>query len=104
MRRTDYQWEGAGMYRMSCWECGQQFSARRTDACYCGASCRKKANRRKAHIQESAQLACENIKFLLETREKRPDLADDVRKALASIRWVLPVTTGTSQLVVQQET
>lgn len=101
MHRSDYVWEGGGMMRMPCWECGDNFSARRDDAKYCGPNCRKKANRRKTRVQEAAQIAVEQLKFLQETQRLRPDLAGDVRIALNVIKWQLDVTAGTSHKEVQ---
>lgn len=89
---------------MRCWECGESFEAQRKDACYCGPNCRKKANRRKAQVQDAIQIVVEQLKFLQKTRDLRPDLARDVQAAFNAIRWQLSVTTGASQLVVQLET
>ena len=104
MRRTDYVWNSSGNYTMPCWECGQKFTAQRKDACYCSPNCRKKANRRKAQVQEAVQLVVEQLKFLQKTRDLRPDLARDVQAGFNAIKWQLGVTAGTSQLVVQLET
>lgn len=103
MRRYDYVWEGSGMYRMPCMECGTNFSAKRTDACYCSANCRKKANRRKAQVQEAAQLVTEQLKFLRETRNMRPDLESEVRSAFNVIRWQLYEVTGSPKDAVHPE-
>lgn len=104
MRRYDYVWEGAGMYRMPCMECGQNFSARRTDAMYCGPSCRKKANRRKAQVQEAAQLVVVQLNFLRQTRKMRPDLDSEIRAAFNVIRWQLYEVTGSPKDEVERET
>lgn len=92
MIRNDYVWEGGGLKRMPCMECGQNFSAQRSDAAYCTPNCRKKASRRKARVKEAAEICMAQIKFLKETRNLRPDLEDDVLATFNDIRWFIPKT------------
>lgn len=102
MRRYDYVYKG-GFIEMPCRECGKTFGAQRRDASFCSPACRKKANRRKAKVQEAAQLVVDQLKFLQQTRDLRPDLHSDVRMALNTIKWQLNVTAGTSQNELQPE-
>jgi len=104
MRRNDFVWEGGGLIRMPCLECGENFSAKRCDAKFCSPNCRKSYSRRKAKINQAAQDALRCIQAIQRTQRERPDLDWECHQALKTLKESLGVTTGVSQLVVQRDT
>jgi hypothetical protein len=86
MLRSDVSWEGGGYYGTCCLECRNRFSTKRRDALYCGATCRKKANRRKRSVLHDAEHCCEIIRQLDRMRNERPDLLSETNQAIRMIR------------------
>jgi hypothetical protein len=84
--RSDAIYEGAGYYRLQCLECGCNFSAKRMDAMYHDATCRKRANRRRAAIKRDADRVVAIIRNLESMYRKRDDLVVEIGDALRLIR------------------
>lgn len=94
MRRTDYVWEGGGLVRMPCLECGENFSARRCDAKFCSANCRKAWSRRKEQIERDASIAYQSIESIRRLQRERPDLGLECYQALKRLKDLLGVTAA----------
>jgi hypothetical protein len=92
MRRFDYVWEGGGLLRMPCLECGENFSAKRRDAKFCSANCRKAWSRRKEQIGRDLAIAYQSIESIRRVQRERPDLEDECYAALARLKTLLAVT------------
>lgn len=93
MIRTDVEWEGGGLYRTQCLECGCNFSTKRRDALYHDATCRKRANRRRKTIISDAQHCVETIRGLERMKRERYDLQDELHEALQMIRREMGIRT-----------
>lgn len=98
MIRFDMEWEGSGLYRTTCLECGVVFSTKRRDTLYHDASCRKRANRRRKTIIKDAEAVVFMIRKLDRMKRERLDLQDELHEAIQMIRRemgirVTPVVT-----------
>lgn len=105
MRRHDYVWEGGGLLRMPCLECGQNFSARRCDAKFCSGNCRKAWSRRKAQIGRDLAIAYQSIESIRRVQRERPDLEYECYRAIEQLRNALGVTRqGVTDHLERRET
>lgn len=86
MIRWDMEWEGGGLYRTTCLECGQVFSTKRRDALYHDSSCRQRANRRKKSIIRDVVQCVKIIRNLERMKRERMDLRDELHEATQMIR------------------
>lgn len=92
MRRYDYVWEGGGLLRMPCLECGENFSAKRCDAKFCSSNCRKSWSRRKEQIGRDLSIALQSIESIRRVQRERPDLDGECFMALTRLKAQLAVT------------
>jgi len=72
-------------YTKTCEICGKEFVARRSNARFCTATCRKRNSRRKESIERTGSNILASISALNRDREKHPDLAPLIDEIRASI-------------------
>lgn len=75
MIRDEAKWNSrVGAYELPCLQCGTSFFAKRSDAKFCGAICRKASARRKEQIERAAMNAIGQIAYIRSMASKYPDL------------------------------
>lgn len=95
MIRDNVKWNfEKGGYELTCLQCGKVFIAKRSDAKFCSAVCRKASARRKAQLKRAADNALQEIAFIHRQMAKYPDLRFDGTAQLGRIDEALDVTTA----------
>jgi hypothetical protein len=84
-------------YSHRCVVCGNNFTAKRSDAKTCGETCRKRYSRRAEEVQGWTEDAATNIRQLLDHAKRYPDLAPTVHNTLTHLVSVIQ-----SELEVKQ--
>lgn len=69
---------------MRCKVCGQDFTAHRSDALYCGQNCRKRASRKGQRINQDAARLSHDLSEMAELLSN-PDYSDRARGVLLEL-------------------
>lgn len=91
--RDDYSFETFG-FGLTCLQCGDGFVAKRRDAKFCSALCRKASSRRREQIERAANYALREIETIRRLVAEFPDLEITGAIQLQRVAVALSVTTA----------